>query len=120
MKEFENLLKWLIPLAVIAAVGNATLNSLFNQFASGDPQGLFGMTLGQTLSFITMVKPIIGLMTKIAIAIWLFFVARTAGASRWLWALFGVTFGLWAIGLFYLVRLYENISNDRKKPELNT
>ena len=117
MKELEKLFKWLIPLALIGAIGNTTWLSLFSLFTSGAPQGLFGMSPKETISFMTSVVPIFDLIIKVAIAAWLFVVAQKAKATRWLWAAFGILFGLWAVALFYLVRLYDTIEERREPVE---
>ena len=116
MKELEKLLKWLIPLALIAAIGNTTLVSLFSLFTSGAPQGLFGMSPKETIGLVASLAPIFDLITKVAMAVWLFFVAPKARASRWIWAAFAILFGLWAVTLFYLVRVYDTIVNRRESP----
>ena len=43
---------------------------------------------------------------NIGAAVWLAVEARVAARSLWVWALFGLCFGLLAVALFYLVQLH--------------
>ena len=60
---------------------------------------------------------IFGMLVRIGVAIWLFFLARRHQAQPWIWCLFGLVFGLIAAVLFYLIRIYEGSNpklNDEK------
>ena len=45
-------------------------------------------------------------LVNVGAAIWLGIEARAAALKAWVWALFGLFFGPWGVGLFYLVQLY--------------
>jgi len=45
-------------------------------------------------------------VANLGAAIWLAVEARAAVLKAWVWALFGLCFGLLAVALFYLVQLY--------------
>ena len=46
-----------------------------------------------------------GALVNVGAATWLFLEARAAGLKTWVWALFGLCFGLLSVALFYLVQL---------------
>lgn len=50
---------------------------------------------------------IIVALQNVGAAVWLWVLAKTNGLSRMVWSLFGLAFGLIAVGIFYLVRLNE-------------
>ena len=50
------------------------------------------------------------LIVNIVVGVWLFITVNKAGGSRWIWALFGLTFGLLAVILFYCAR--RDMDND--------
>jgi uncharacterized BrkB/YihY/UPF0761 family membrane protein len=60
------------------------------------------------------VSIVIGKMVDIGIAIWLFSTARKDNASAWLWALLGLTSGVLAAVLYYLVRILRAIPGEAK------
>jgi len=45
-------------------------------------------------------------LVNIGAAIWLGIEASAAKLKSWVWALLGLVFGLWGVGLFYLTQLY--------------
>ena len=57
-------------------------------------------------AFLKSVTVLIFGLVNVGAAIWLGIEARAAALRSWVWALFGLCFGLWAIALFYLVQLY--------------
>ena len=51
---------------------------------------------------------IAGIIQNIASAMWLVYLAKTHKANGVIWGAFGLTFGLFGVGLFYLVSIHEN------------
>ena len=45
-------------------------------------------------------------LVNVGAAIWLFVEAKAAALKSWVWALFGLCFGLLGVALFYLIQLY--------------
>ena len=45
-------------------------------------------------------------LVNIGAAIWLLVEARAAALRSWVWALFGLCFGLIGVAVFYLIQLY--------------
>jgi len=46
----------------------------------------------------------------IGAGIWLFILARQDNGTPWIWLLFGLTFGLMAVVLFFLIKVYKVVS----------
>jgi hypothetical protein len=45
-------------------------------------------------------------LANIGAGLWLYFEARAARVAVWVWSMFGLTFGLEGVIVFYLVQLY--------------
>ena len=54
----------------------------------------------------------VSLSVHIAIAIWLYRVAKREGDAPWVWALFGLIFSVSGAVLFYAVRIYEKMNRQ--------
>ncbi|QKT03790.1 hypothetical protein HUS23_08145 [Ectothiorhodospiraceae bacterium 2226] len=105
MKELERLLVWIVPLAILQALGHALVAGGFRHVLASD--GLLGLSPAETLSVLTTGGMALGLLVNLAVALWLLKAARKVGGSRALWSLFGATFGVLALVVFLLARLYE-------------
>ena len=57
-------------------------------------------------SFWIEVSRLLGLLVNFGAAIWLTVEAKAAALKWWIWALFGLFFGVLGVALFYLVQLY--------------
>jgi hypothetical protein len=51
-------------------------------------------------------------IVQTGIAVWLFIIARRDGMTPWVWALFGLTFGLTAPILYYCMKFYESAGHS--------
>ena len=52
-------------------------------------------------------------LVNIGAAIWLFSESRQTNYNSFIWSLFGLTFGLFAVGLFYLVSINSKLSHNK-------
>ncbi len=57
-------------------------------------------------SFISIGQAVLVMTVRIGIAIWLYILAKKGSETPWIWALFGLTFGLSGAILFFLIRVY--------------
>jgi len=48
-------------------------------------------------------------LVGIGVGIWLFILARRENATPWIWLLLGLVFGLMAVVLFFLMKVYESV-----------
>ncbi|MDF1822523.1 MAG: hypothetical protein P1U64_13150 [Alcanivoracaceae bacterium] len=53
----------------------------------------------------------VGSVSNVACALWLWYEARRANLSVAMWALFGLVFGLFAVLIFYMKAIYEQLHN---------
>jgi len=56
-------------------------------------------------------------MVNIGIGMWLFITARSDGRAKWIWALFGLTGGLTAAVLYFLLRLEDTLQRQKDNGE---
>lgn len=54
-----------------------------------------------------LLRSLIHNVVNIAVAVWLYTESRRAGIRPWVWALFGLLYGIIAAATFFVVRLYE-------------
>ena len=52
-------------------------------------------------------------LVHIGAAIWMISEAKIENLNRWIWGLFGLTFGLIGLVIFYLVLLYQQLQKQR-------
>lgn len=50
-------------------------------------------------------------LVNIGCAVWLFVLSQKASASKYVWPIFGLFFGLVAVGIFYLIRINERLGS---------
>ena len=53
----------------------------------------------------------IGFVENVVSAIWLMKVANRNNSLRLVWSLFGLVYGLWAIAIYYLIAIYEQLTS---------
>ena len=57
------------------------------------------------------------LILRIAIALWLYIRADRETKYPWVWCLLGLTFGLVAVGVYFLIDIYKKVSSVQEKIE---
>lgn len=109
MKPIERLLIWLVP-AQILVFGSAFARSflmVLSREAREDRSNFF--TVG-TLIFI---NSLVFYLANIVIGIWLFNQKHKSSTQAWLWLLFGISTGFWALGIYLLLQIpgMDHLSN---------
>jgi hypothetical protein len=59
------------------------------------------------LAFLSVPVLVFTLLFHIGISVWLYQVSKKEGTTPWVWALFGLVFGILGAILFFAVRIYE-------------
>ena len=103
MKQIEKFLVVVLILAVISIAVTFSWNALLVR--------LYGAAKYGEITVFSKLVAIILLISKglvnIFVALWLFAAARKGEAAPWAWLVFGIFFGLLAVVLFYLMRIYD-------------
>lgn len=121
MKNIEKLAIWLIPVALIGALGSTFSNMLFNNLVSSTQSGsesilpIFGLTMGQAMALLTGISPAFKFLAHVVIAIWLYVITKRDGNRYFVWGGFGLFFGLLVPAIYYLVKIYEVQSIENEK-----
>ena len=58
------------------------------------------------------------ILVQVAVAVWLFLSARRGKETPWVWALLGLTYGVFAALLFFVLRIHERL-DARKDASAN-
>ena len=115
MKKLECLALVLIILFVLA-----TFLSVFGDWVFARLYGREFMSKSNAqLKVITLVRSVLSIIVHLAVGIWLFVQARQAKGTPWIWLLFGLVYGLLAVVLFFLLKIYES-RNSSVPAEVNT
>ncbi len=121
MKDLEKLLLWFIPLFILEYIVNTSLSWLLTEYTGAfidNKSQLFkenNIDLQKVIIILSAIKPLLAFATKIAVAIWLFLVAKKHGAKPFLWAFFGAVTGVVSIAIFYAVLIFEKQELSEKK-----
>ncbi|MFO8012860.1 MAG: hypothetical protein R6X20_06085 [Phycisphaerae bacterium] len=75
----------------------------------------YSLEWNATPAFANTARLLLMAPVQIAVGVWLFAAARKAGASPWVWLVFGLLFGVVAAVLFYVWRLYEKAEAPGKQ-----
>ncbi len=95
----------LIIISRIASVFSTSLLTLLYGEAGMEIKMLHSVSAASTIPFILLIN--IGLGT------WLYREAKKDESIPWVWSLFGFVFGLTGVAVFYLVRIYELMKNQK-------
>jgi len=57
------------------------------------------------------------LVLRIAIALWLYIRANRETKYPWMWCLLGLVFGLVAVGVYFLIDIYQKVSSIQERTE---
>jgi len=100
MTRHEKLILFVIALLVLTRLGVVAREMLIAAHYGTAGVPLADKHLWETASALW------GGLVNVGAATWLFLEARAAALKAWVWALFGLCFGLLGVALFYLVHLY--------------
>ncbi len=112
MKRIEKVAVVLVVLwfctLVVTPLTSYLTRVVFHQGALADQ----AFRLSMTESALLTVRLIIRALVHIGVAIWLFFEASRESAAKWIWGLFGLTFGINAAILYFLIQLIETMRSS--------
>ena len=95
MSRYEKIALLLVVLALISLAGNVAVQVYGAEAASSADK-----------VWLVQLATLLGSLVHVGAAVWLGVEASAAGMRSWVWALFGLVFGLMAVALFYLIQLY--------------
>ena len=108
MKKIEILAIIVIVLTVVSVVGQHCLGE-FSQYL----EDKHGLSYAKISMYRVYARSLPQLLVQIGIAVWMYLVSRRANNTPLVWALFGLVYGLLAPILFYAVRIYEKLSQNK-------
>ena len=89
-------------LLIIALLGLSRIGGILRDIFISSHYGTAGVPAGDKQLWVTASLALHGLV-NVGAACWLFAEAKSVALKSWLWALFGLCFGLFGVALFYLV-----------------
>jgi hypothetical protein len=66
------------------------------------------------------VQIIVASLVQIAVSVWIFILARRQGGNPWIWALFGLTYGLLAVVTFFLYCMHVARDSRDEKDQITS
>lgn len=105
MKKIEKLALIVLVLMILSMVASPLTLILMNRLYGPTVQVQYSV-LTRTMASMTI---LCRYLVNIGVGIWLFVLARLEKATPLLWLLFGLTFGLIAAVLFFLIKTYEAV-----------
>ena len=113
MKKIEILAIIVIALWVLTLMPNPLLTVVMARLYG--PHELEAITWAQ--KGMIGARSILTLLVQIGIGIWLFIQAKRDKAKSWIWLLFGLSFGVSAAILYFLMQLVEEMKFKRTSGE---
>lgn len=104
---------WLGIIMILFIVTKITSPLIFPYYVSNSDPNLYTTTL-EYQAWIKLFINIFLRSTDIVIAIFLFIEAKKVKYNKILWLGLGLAFGIVAIVLFYIYRIYENTQNNNQ------
>jgi hypothetical protein len=104
VKNVEKLLLWLVPVSLIAFVAGSFAFALHDSPLMDSLATSIGWSKAQLGANIKLTQSMIFAASNVVAAIWLWFETRASFARAWLWALFGLVSGLWAVAIWLLTK----------------
>ncbi|WP_285578127.1 hypothetical protein [Geothrix limicola] len=98
MKSIEKLVLWLLPAELLGVI----LHSVFQYFSAWNSVDHGSRSLVATLAVASGLSYLIG---HLVIGIWLYYKPHRSLFISWVWLIFGVTTGFWALGIFLLLQI---------------
>jgi hypothetical protein len=93
----------LIVLWLVSRIPNPLFQLLYARLFS--PSAVGQLAVNQTLLLIAW--SLLSAVVAVAVAVWLFRMARRDGASPWVWCMFGLFFSVVAVILYLVLQIYE-------------
>ena len=112
MKRIEKVAIVLMVLWVLTLVSNPATSIIMARLYGAKEYGQITFTQHTLVT----VRAVLCALVQTGVAVWLFVEATRDKAARWVWSLFGLTFGLSAAILYFLVQLVEE-SRLKRQPE---
>lgn len=113
MKRIE---KFVLILSIITAIKVCTMpvitSILQQQMRSGLPQAMANAT-----NSIGLLSTIAFVLSNLVCGIWLLFESKEEKLAHWVWLLFGLTFGINAVIMFFLYLLFVEIRLKWKRSD---
>jgi len=110
MKNIEKILIVVVLLSIIVTV----FSFFSHRFIATLWGPKFASQISLSTNLLSFMKMLIMNTVRIVIGIWLFMLARKEQEQKWLWLIFGVSFGLIAVILFYLIKINTRIDRLEK------
>ena len=101
LKEIERLLIWLVPLAILSAASKVVVSVVWARVGGAEPMDLSA----DLLYMFTTLQQLVLILPNLAIAVGLYFFAKKISYTSWVWSLFGLVFGLWALATLFIYRI---------------
>ena len=106
MKKIVTLAVIIIVLCVLSNISPIASTFFGAKFFGAETYGKFNLSI----HLMATLTRVLVLSLHIGIGIWLFFLAhRERHTTPWVWCLFGLFFGLVAVILYYLIKIYETV-----------
>ncbi len=109
MKKIEVIAVVLIVLWALTLVSNPIITLITARLYTPPAQAALGCTHKAMLA----ARNIISVLVQVGVAVWLFIQAKRDRATSWVWGLFGLTFGISAAILYFLLRLVDEMKVKR-------
>ncbi len=105
-KNMKNVQKYIILLVALSIC--ATLFGLFRDIYLATEYGANGppIFIKETWKSISIIFVV---LSNLGAALWINHVAKERDVNRLIWSVFGLLFGLVAVGIFYAASIYEEI-----------
>ena len=105
MKTFEKFVFILIILFIINLIFGNILGAFIERLFSGSREGILRLHY----NFLMTSPLFISYLVNLAMGCWLFVDARNRHRNKWVWAFFGLLFGVLAVIIYLLFVLTEEI-----------
>jgi uncharacterized BrkB/YihY/UPF0761 family membrane protein len=103
MKRYDKLVLLIVALVLMSKLGAIGSDFMFSQTYGVGP---IPMETKKTWEFISF---LLSNLINFGVGIWLYIEARREKINRWVWAIFGVIFGLMGLVIYYLIRINTKI-----------
>jgi hypothetical protein len=114
MKQFEKLAIILVVLWILTVIPNRIIPMLLVRLMGVEQIGEFTALE----SCLIGARAVLGVALHMAISIWMFVQCTRDNAARWVWAVFGIFFGLSAPILYFLLKIGEETKRIRESQEI--
>jgi hypothetical protein len=109
MRQTELMLRIVLLISIVVGV--------FAPFGSIHIAKLISNSDITQMSYNQIILVLLRYLGHAGVAVWLYVLAKQYGAYRRLWALFGLFFGVYAVIVFYLVRIHDMIESQLETAE---